>query len=173
MKKIYLLIILLLIPLMGCSEDIEFIKDKIENLKLEDSAKCENFSIKFMDDDYSSSTSFYITPNGFEMDKLEEKGYSMQINVTYNVYYRKDYNVLWDVGYAGSPKYEISIVNEDGLGKFEYDLPTTKSPVSKSLTLTAQIADIKDQRWVLSFSTNNIQNIIYFSDILITYTCFK
>ena len=39
----------------------------------------------------------------------------------------KDYNVLFDIGYAGSPKYEFSIYNTDLVGYFEENLSTTKT----------------------------------------------
>lgn len=174
MKRIFVfLMFCFMFIVSGCSEVAEDLGAVVENLKLTDTIKCKSCSIKFLDSNYSSSASYYITPNGFEMDKLEERGYSMEIKVTYNVYYKKDYDVLWDIGYAGSPKYEISILNSDGMGKFESDLTTTTSKVSRTLTIRASIADIKNQRWVLSFSTDNVQNIIYFTDIVVDYRCYK
>ena len=45
-----------------------------------------------------------ITPTGFDYDKLEKSGYRIKIKVTYDVYYKKDYDVPFDVGYASLPK---------------------------------------------------------------------
>ena len=174
MKKIIMLMLCSLIfVLSGCRESMQDISTAIENLKLTDTVRCKSCSIKFMDSNYNSSASYYITPNGFEMDKLEERGYHMEIKVTYDVYYKKDYEVLWDIGYAGSPRYEISIMNSDYMGKAENDLSTTTNGVTRKLSIRASIADIKNQRWVLTFSTDNIQNIIYFNNIVVTYTCYK
>lgn len=141
-------------------------------MKLTDTARCKDFYIKWWTD-YDSSASFYITPSGFEMDKLDERGYYMTIDVTYNVHYKKDYDFLFDVGYAGSPKYEVSIVNSDLMGKFENDLSTSTTKIERNISITSSIANIKNQRWCLTFSTDNIQNIIYFTDIVVTYNCFK
>lgn len=176
MKKIMIIILMfcgLVFTLTGCQESMEDIGTVIENLKLNDTVNCKSCAIKFLDSNYNSSASYYITPNGFEMDKLQERGYYMEITVTYNVYYKKDYDVLWDIGYAGSPRYEISIMNSDYMGKAQSDLTTTLNKVSRKLTLRASIADIKNQRWVLTFSTDNVQNIIYFNNIVVNYNCYK
>ena len=173
MRKIYLLLFMLFIPIIGCSEDIEFIQNEIENLKLEDTARCEDFTLKHKDDNHNSVVNFYITPNGFDMDKLEKRGYYMEIKVTYYVYYKKDYDVLWDIGYKGAPKYDVVIKNTDNYGNQESNLSTTTSSTSRSISIIASIADIKNQRWILSFSTNNTQNIMYFSNIRISYKCYK
>ena len=176
MKKIIILILMIcsfIFVLSGCSDVADDFSSTIENLKLNDTVNCKGCKIKFFDSDYDPSVSYYITPNGFEMEKLEERGYYMEIKVTYNVYYKKDYDVPWDIGYSGSPDYDISIRNSDYMGKSESDLSTSTSKVSRDFTLRASIADIKNQRWILSFSTNNSQNIIYFSDIVVTYRCYK
>ena len=81
--------------------------------------------------------------------------------------------MLWDIGYAGSPRYEISISNEDGLGKMDEDLPTTTKKVKKTFSIKDYVADLKDMRLMLMFSTDNVQNIIYFTDIVVTYKCYK
>ena len=143
----------------------------VEVLKLEDERRCENCSIKFMDSDYNASATYYITPSGFELDKLDVKGYRMQITVSYTVYYKK--NMLIDIGYLGSPKYELTILNSDGLGKQQTDLTTSKTEQTRSLTVTSAMADLKDQRLTLTFSTDNIQNVIYFKNIVVTYQCIK
>lgn len=173
MKKIILILLVIcsLVCLTSCSSAMKQLGNAI-TLKLSDTQRCKDLKIKFMDSNYSSSGSYYITPSGFNMDKLDELGYCMEIEVTYSVYYKKDYDVLWDIGYAGSPKYEVSIVNSDGLGKFEYDLTTKTTPIKRSIKITSSIADLKNQRLVLSFSTDNVQNIIYFTDIEVNYRCY-
>ena len=139
-------------------------------LKLKDTQRCRDCSIKF-----STSTdmgaSYYITPEGFEWDKLEEKGYKMKITVTYDVYYKKD----WDLGfgYAGSPKYEVSVVNSDGMGKIDDNMSTKTTSQTRTLSFSSNIVDLKNTRLVLTFSTDNIQNIIYFKNIKVDYQCYK
>ena len=139
-------------------------------LKLEDSQRCTDCSIKFSAST-DMSASYYITPQGFEWDKLEEKGYKMKITVTYDVYYKKDWSL--GLGYAGSPKYEVSVVNSDGMGKIDNNMTTSTSTQTRTISFTSQIVDLKNTRLVLTFSTDNIQNIIYFKNIKVDYQCYK
>ena len=58
-------------------------------LKLEDTQRCEDCLIKFSSST-NMSVSYYITPEGFEWKRLEEKGYKMKITVSYDVYYKME-----------------------------------------------------------------------------------
>ena len=95
----------------------------------------------------------------------------MKITVSYDVYYKKD----WDLGfgYAGSPKYEVSVVNSDGMGKIDDNMPTETASQTRTLSFSSKIVDLKDTRLVLTFSTDNIQNVIYFKNIEVDYLCYK
>lgn len=139
-------------------------------LKLKDTQKLQGCSIKFSTST-DMSASYYITPSGFDMDELDKKGYNMRITVTYDVYYKKDWNL--GLGYLGSPKYEISVVNSDGMGKINENLTTSTSSMTRTFSVSASIADLKNTRLILTFSTDNIQNIIYFKNITVDYQCFK
>ena len=179
MKKTFLFLITLflsILTLTSCnsySSGTSSYKPFEEKLKLTDSIKCKDCSIKFMSDNFSSELSYYVTPNGFEMNKLSEKGYYMTITVSFDVYYEKSYNVLWDVGYMGSPKYEVSIVNSDNLGKMDSNQLTYQNKVSRSIAITSSVSDMIGQRFILKFSTDNVQNIIHFEDINVKYNCLK
>ena len=140
------------------------------SMQLDYSKRCADCSIK-LGSGTNSSASYYITPEGFDWDELGKKGYRVNVTVSYNVYYKKDWSI--GLGYAGSPKYEISVVNSDGMGKIEADQPTSTSSQSRTFSFSASPADMKDTRLVLTFSTDNIQNIIYFSNINVTYKCVK
>ena len=128
-------------------------------LKISDKSKCKDASIKW-DKDHDSSVLWYITPSGFDLDELSKKEYNLEITVTYNVYYKKDYNVLWDVGYAGSPKYEAYILNSDNVGVIKENLTTNLEADSRSMTYKIKTADLIHNSITLRFSTDNIQNII-------------
>lgn len=143
----------------------------VEELKLYDQARCNDCKIKMWSGE-SPSASYYITPQGFELEKLAKKNYYMEIKVSYNVHYTKDYSALWDIGYAGSPKYEASIKNSDDLGVFENNMPTTLEKKSHSFSYKSTCTDLINNRIILTFSTDNIQNTIYFDNILVTYTCY-
>ena len=132
-------------------------------LKLKDQSKCKNTCIKF------DRNIYYITPNGFDIDRLAELGYMCTITVTYEVYYKKDYDVLWDIGYLGSPKYEISITNSEDIGQFKNNVSTSKSVKEKTITYTCSAAQLKNDKIKLQISTDNIQNKIYFENITVTY----
>lgn len=95
----------------------------------------------------------------------------MKITASYDVYYKKD----WDLGfgYAGSPKYEVSVVNPDGMGKIDDNMPTETTSQTRTFSFSSKIVDLKNTRLVLTFSTDNIQNIIYFKNIKVDYQCYK
>lgn len=141
-------------------------------LKLTDSKKCAGSSIKFWTD--SDSAVYYrITPSGFDLETLDQMGYWMEITVDYAVLYVKDYDILWDIGYAGSPKYEAMILNSEDRGTIEEDLTTKKSAQKRSISYITSAADLINEKLTLKFSTDNIQNIIYFDNITVTYNCYK
>ena len=139
-------------------------------LKLTDTKTCQDCSIKFSTS-HNMSASYYITPEGFEWEKLEGKGYRIKITVTYDVYYKKDWGLGF--GYAGSPKYEVSVVNSDGMGKINDNMPTEESAQTETLSFSSSIADVKNTRLILTFSTDNVQNIIYFRNIKVDYQCYQ
>ena len=169
MKKSFSIVLLLALvfSFISCSKTSPL--DTV-TLKLEDTIKCKDCSIKFSTSE-NMSASYYITPEGFEWDKLEEKGYKMKITVTYDVYYKKDWSLGF--GYAGSPKYEVSVVNSDGMGKIDDNMPTETNSQTRTLSFSSRIVDLKDTRLVLTFSTDNIQNMIYFKNIRVDYQCYK
>lgn len=170
MKKATVLILVLtvLFLLVSCGAGQNSI-DSL-TLKLEDTQRCKDCSIKFSSST-NMSASYYITPEGFEWDKLEERGYKMRITVSYDVYYTKDWGLGF--GYAGSPKYEVSVVNSDGMGKIDDNMPTETTSQTRTLSFTSKIVDLKNTRLVLTFSTDNVQNIIYFKNIKVDYQCYK
>lgn len=141
-------------------------------LKLADSMQCANTNIKFLNDIGSAKTCA-ITPTGFDLEELSLRGYYIDIVVQYDVYYVKDYDILWDIGYMGSPKYEVSILNDDGVGQFQHDLTTTTSAKTRTIKYTARAINYSNSVIYLTFSTDNIQNIIYFKNITVSYTCHK
>lgn len=169
MKKVILLCLVFItsILLYSCSSFTDY------NLKTEDTKWLSDVSIKFMDDDYSSEVFWYITPAGFDYEKLNKKGYSMMITVSYDVYYTKDYNVLWDIGYMGAPKYEAYIINEQNIGVVKENLETTSTSVTRTITYHSDIVNLMNEKIRFVLSTDNIQNIVCFKNIRISYKCYK
>ncbi len=120
-----------------------------------------------------SKATYFITPNGFDMDTLVKEGYKMRITVSYDVSYIKDYDIWLNIGYAGSPKYEVYLRNSTGYEAAWEDLPTTTDTRSKSVSVTMNASDLVGEKLRLVFSTNNIQNIVSIDNIRVTYECYK
>ena len=133
----------------------------------------QDIKIKALSSTYDNDKSFSLSLVGFDYDYLEKNGMGLQFKIMYNVKYKKDYDVLFDIGYAGSPKYEISLINSSLQGYFEENLPTTKSEAEKCYTYNTPLNFSKDDQIVLVFSTDNVQNIISFSDIVIIIEAIK
>ena len=134
---------------------------------------CQDIKIKALSSTYDNDKSFGLSLVGFDYDYLEKNGMGLQFKIMYNVKYKKDYDVPFDIGYAGSPKYEISLMNSSLRGYFEENLSTTGSNVEKCYTYKTALSFSKDQQISLIFSTDNVQNIILFSDIVVVVEAIK
>ncbi len=141
-------------------------------LKVYDETGCKDCHIK-LSSKTESALLYNVTPSGFDIDRLEDLGYKIRITVTYDVFYIKDYDVLWDIGYMGSPKYEAYLVNSRGFGDIKEDQSTKKSETTRTLQYSARAGDFLTDRLTLKFSTDNIQNLIYFENIKVVYECYK
>ncbi len=120
----------------------------------------------------TSSVSYSLTPNGFNMERLQELDYRMKITVSYEVSYEKSYTGL-NIFYAGAPKFEtyIKIGGTATVSKEDQTAPT--NPMVKTLEYTAKISDIMGKDIKLEFSSDNCQNIVVFENITVAYECFK
>ncbi len=159
MKKLFIGITLLFcLILSGCSSS------KIANiiLKTEDTKTLPNITID------ANYISYYITPSGFEYEKLEKLYSYMTITVEYTVSYKRTFSG-WDIFYAGKPKYDICIKNIDDYGIFEDGLETKSEPAQRTISYTSSLADMKNNRIIFEVGSINIQNNVIFSDIEITY----
>lgn len=142
-------------------------------LKLYDERGFQGCKIKFMDSAYSSGYIYQVSPPEFDLARLAELGYKVEITVNYSVRYKKDYDVLWDIGYAGAPKYEVYLLNSESIGTVQENKSTPSNYVERSITLTSNAVNLIGEKITFRVSTDNIQNIIYFSDIMVTYRCYK
>ena len=142
-------------------------------LLLEKESSCKDTRIKFLDSDYSEDAYYSLAPNGFDFHELEKRGYYISIEVQYDVKYKKDYDVPLDIGYFGSPKYKVGIINDDEIGVWKTDLGTSKSATTRSISKTMTVADFNKKNMYLYFATENVQNIVCLENITITYTCHK
>lgn len=141
-------------------------------LRVKETNKCKDSKIKCWEG-YSSAAGYGITPSGFDYERLSREGYSFKVKITYDVYYKKDYEALLDIGYAGAPKYEAYLVNGKGDYYGKSDLSTTTSSKTRTIEYDIKLSEMKNTTWSLEFSTDNIQNIIYFENIVVEFTCIK
>ena len=152
----------------ACTVPYDFSRPVTTNFKLyagfalkTKTINCKDIKIKALSSTYDNDKSFGLSLVGFDYDYLEKNGMGLQFKIMYNVKYKKDYDVPFDIGYAGSPKYEISLMNNSLQGYFEENLPTTKSEVEKCYTYNTALNFSKDEQISLIFSTDNVQNIIF------------
>ena len=142
-------------------------------LKVQSKLNCTSTKVK-LDKDIGPEKIYQITPSGFDINRLQQLGYTkIKINIYYTVRYEKDYDVLWDIGYMGSPKYEVSLVNSQKIGEYENNVSTTTKAKEKTINTDILLSNITSDQITLSFSTDNIQNIIFFENIVVKYECVK
>lgn len=134
---------------------------------------CQDIKIKALSSKYDNDEGFDLSLIGFDYDYLEKNGMGLQFKITYNVKYTKDYDVLFDIGYAGSPKYELFLVDSSLQGYFEQNLSTTTSKKEKCYSYNTPLDFSENKQISLVFSTDNIQNIISFSDIVVVIEAIK
>ncbi len=121
---------------------------------------------------YSINT-YVITPAGFDYEELNKNNYKMSITVTYDVYYEKDWNAPWDLGYLGAPKYEVCILDDDLVGNMDENITAPSTSTKKTINYNTNVVNLVGSKVYLTFSSDNIQNIIYFKNISIKYNCYK
>ena len=137
-----------------------------------DQITVDNASVKFdVENEYSYSAMRNIFPSGFDIRALAANGHSIQIDVTYEVYYAKDYDVAFDLGYMGAPDHEVGILDDHDEGSVWENLPTTTEPQTKSVSTVIKAADLLDTSITLKLFTYNLQNIVYFQNIVVNYKC--
>lgn len=137
-----------------------------DNLKTTDVKRIADVTIE------ANSVTCYVTPSGFDFDKLMNKGYTyMKITLSYSISYKRTFNG-WDILYAGKPKYDITIEDESNMGLHLNGLETSTSKTNKSHSYNIELVDIKDNRIRLEIGSINIQNAIYFTNIKVDYKCY-
>lgn len=122
---------------------------------------------------YSSYQYINITPKDLDIEELAKQGYKITITVSFDVNYKKDYDVLFDIGYFGAPEYEIYLEKDSTIVQSKEKIKATSSKTHKTISYTDSVINIKNNKIYFKASTDNIQNIIYFSNIVVTYECTK
>ncbi len=133
----------------------------------------EKFAIKYLDNAFKNEYKWSILPNEFDYMRLALDGYTLNIDVSYKVYYEQDYKAIGNIGYMGSPKYEIAIYDKNGVGTYASDLGTSGEADERTISLQIKAIDLLNNNIYIEISTNNVQNIIYFEDLEILYRFVK
>lgn len=131
-----------------------------------------NAAVKFdVENEYNYKAEYNIIPPQMDIQALANQGYSIQIDVTYEVYYVKDYNVALDLGYMGAPDHDVLIVDPYDDGEIRENIPTTKEPQTNCVSTVISAADLLNRSFYLKLLTYNMQNVVYFQNIVINYIC--
>lgn len=137
-------------------------------LKVEATVNCNDVSLSFLEAPIVS-----ITPSFFDLYTLAQEGYRVNIEVEYSVYYEKTYNVLWDIGYLGAPKYEAFIYNSEKDGVLKKNLTTSLSSTTRVISYETYASALINDNITLGFFTDNVQNKVHIEDITVHYVCYK
>ena len=137
-------------------------------LQTKETITCQNTKIKD-NSAYNSRETINITPKNLDLNKLAEQGYLITITVTYDVNYTESYDLIW----FGPPEYECYLYKGSVLLEEKENLNTSTSAVRRTITYTGSAATLKGSNLWFEVSTDNIQNIINFSNITVTYKCTK
>lgn len=155
----------------ACTVPYDFSRPVTTNFKLYAGFALKTKTINGRDIKIKSLSSTYdsvgLSLVGFDYDYLEKNGMGLQFRITYKVKYQKDYNMLFDIGYAGAPEYDLSLMNSSYNGYYEDDLTTSTTAVKKSYSFNTPTYFSKDKQVRLKFSTDNVQNIVLISDIVV------
>ena len=129
-------------------------------------------SVQFSyDDSYKHSADYSVIPENLDLTKLVSQGYYVKLDVTYEVYYEKDFDNPFDFGYFGAPDHDALLVDGEMRGVLNKDLPTLTVPTEESLTMVISAGELASGRYFLKLITYNMQNIVHFKNIKIEYTC--
>ena len=144
-------------------------------LRVYDKSNCVDVELDAFDKDLDGSVLFDITPSRLRLDlqELSKEGYSIQIKITYDVRYKKTYDVPFDIGYAGAPKYQVELIQNQRYIMKEQSGTAPSSFQTKTITYSAYASEYIGENYYLVFSTKNVQNSVWFSNITIEYVCQK
>ena len=133
---------------------------------------CVDSSVQFS---YDNSLSYAVTydavPKSLDLKALAEQGYYIRIDATYDVYYEKAFDSPFDIGYLGAPDHDVCLMDIEEKGITKSNLPTSTEPTAESISLVVSAAQLFNTKCFLKVMTYNLQNVVYFKNVKITFTC--
>ena len=140
--------------------------------KSTDQIRLEDSSVQFsVDDSYNYKAEYVVNPQGLDLQALADQGYYVKIDVTYEAYYVKDYDVPFDFGYLGAPDHDAVILDTYDKGAKQENLPTTTEPQAGSVSIVVSASELLEMTYRLKLITYNVQNVVYFQNIVVNYSC--
>ena len=123
------------------------------------------------DDSHSYKEEFELEPPEIDLKTLASQGYYVKIDVTYEVYYVKDFDTPGDLGYLGAPDHDVLLTDAYDWGTANKNISTSTEPTAGSISLVTSAESLNNRNFYLRFITHNLQNVVYFENIEVTYTC--
>lgn len=183
MKKIaFILLVAMLLSLGACTKsDDSKASDSAGNAggkgewtNATETIECADASVQFSyDNSYSYKAEYALLPSKLDLSAIAAQNYDIKIDVTYEVYYVKDFDVPFDIGYLGAPDHDALIVNAYDEGTSNKDLPTSTTATAESISLVTSAKNLLNNPYYLRLITYNLQNIVHFKNIKITFTCIE
>ena len=164
MKKILAMLLLLsvCVSIVSCG------------MKLNDEKTFDDVRIEHKIDLLNQVTkaTYYVTPTDFDFEALIEGGYKMEITASFELSYEKTWGI-GDFGYFGAPQYDVSILDKNGVGESRKAVTIQENNETVSVKYTANVKDLVDNSVVLTLSSGNIQNVVFFKNIVVSYRCVR
>ena len=115
----------------------------------------------------------FIPTEALDIPRLAEMGCKLSLTFTYDIRYVKDYDVVWDIGYAGAPEYDISILASDDLLKQYSGMSVNIMYDTRTISYTGWAREFIDKTLYVTIHTDNYQNEIYIKNASLHYRFFK
>ena len=129
--------------------------------------ECNDASVQFTDD-ASYQATYVAVPTTMDLKGLANQGYFIKIVATYDVYYEKDWSLPL---YKGAPDHNAYIVDYDEKGTLNEELSTSTTATAETISLVVSAERLSNTNYYLKLSTYNIQNIVHFKNVKITFIC--
>lgn len=127
-----------------------------------------NASVSY-DIEHNYKAEYLVNPSEFDLEVLAAQGYDIKIDVTYEVFYEKNYDIPF--GYRGAPDHDVHLTDSYDQGTMNEDLPTTETATEESVSIIISAEKLTERNYYLRLMTYNLQNIVHFQNISVTYTC--
>ena len=132
--------------------------------------ECADASVQFSTDDSYKAT-YLAVPATMDLKGLANQGCFVKIVATYDVYYEKDWDIPFDIGYDGAPYHDAYIVDFDENGVLNKDLSTSTTETTETISLVVSAERLLNTNYYLKLLTYNLQNVVHFKNVKITFTC--